>query len=362
MFDLELSHIEKIYENGTRAVSDFSLSVDKGEFIAFLGPSGCGKSTILRMIAGFEDISAGDLLIRGKRMNDLSAAQRPTAMVFQNYALFPHLKLRDNVGYGLDVRGTPKALRDDKIERMLGTLDLLDFADSKPDRLSGGQRQRAAIARALVIEPDILLLDEPLGALDANLRKAIQNELKILQKQLGVTFIFVTHAQSEALALSDRIVVMNKGTVEQISKPHELYTRPNSEFVARFVGRNAIFGGRLLSAQGSRSKIVSELGEIEGVTNTALALGRNVTAVVPGEAINIELRDDKPVSGGNRMAAQIVSVEAVGTVAHIEARTEAGGRINIDAFGDKYQSSLIAEGCPVWLSWSQEDCTIIPAG
>lgn len=295
-------------------------------------------------------------------MNELSAAQRPTAMVFQNYALFPHLTLRDNVGYGLDVRGTPKKLRDDKIERMLSTLDLLDLGDSKPDNLSGGQRQRAAIARALVIEPDILLLDEPLGALDANLRKAIQNELKILQKQLGVTFVFVTHAQSEALALSDRIVVMNKGTVEQISKPHELYTRPTSEFVARFVGRNAIFGGRLLSSQGALSKIIGELGEMEGVTNSAIAPGQNVSAVVPGEAINIEVRDAAPPSGGNRVAAEIIAVETVGTVAHIEARTAGGGRINIDAFGDKYQSHVIGAGCPVWLSWSEEDCTIIPAG
>ena len=226
--DLELINVGKVYDGGTPAVIDFNLSVTKGEFVAFLGPSGCGKTTTLRMIAGFESITSGDILIRGKNISDVPPERRPTAMIFQNYALFPHMTVRDNVRFGLDVKKTPKPEREMKVERILDTLGLTDIGDVRPDRLSGGQKQRIALARALVVEPDILLLDEPLGALDANLRKKIQNELKLLQRRLGVTFVFVTHAQSEALALSDRIVVMNAGRVEQISAPYELYTRPKT--------------------------------------------------------------------------------------------------------------------------------------
>jgi ABC-type Fe3+/spermidine/putrescine transport system ATPase subunit len=209
-YDLELINVRKVYDGGAPAVIDFNLSVTKGEFVAFLGPSGCGKTTTLRMIAGFESITSGDILIRGKQVSDVPPERRPTAMIFQNYALFPHMTVRDNVRFGLDVKKMPKPERDAKVERILDTLGLVDIGDVRPDRLSGGQKQRIALARALVIEPDILLLDEPLGALDANLRKKVQNELKLLQRRLGVTFVFVTHAQSEALALSDRIVVMTQ--------------------------------------------------------------------------------------------------------------------------------------------------------
>ena len=212
-YDLQLSHIGKVYENGTPAVIDFNLDVDKGEFIAFLGPSGCGKTTTLRMIAGFETITSGDLMIRGKRVNDLAPEQRPTSMIFQNYALFPHMTVRQNVHFGLEVKKTPVAEANRKVDRILDKLGLTEVADVRPTRLSGGQRQRIALARSLVVEPDILLLDEPLGALDANLRKSIQNELKLLQRDLGITFVFVTHAQSEALALSDRIVVIDRKSV-----------------------------------------------------------------------------------------------------------------------------------------------------
>lgn len=361
MFDLELRAVEKVYDNGTKAVSNFDLAVEKGEFIAFLGPSGCGKSTILRMIAGFEKITGGDLFIRGQRINDLSASDRPTAMVFQNYALFPHLTLRDNVGYGLDVRGVPAGQRNEKIDRMLATLDLSEMADRKPDKLSGGQRQRAAIARALVIEPDILLLDEPLGALDANLRKAIQNELKILQKQLGKTFIFVTHAQSEALALSDRIVVMNQGEIEQISKPHELYTRPNTEFVARFVGQNAIFRGDLLGRDDAKARVTGEFGEMIGLANLLPGVGSRTSVVVPGEAIQIKIRDGGSAPSLNKVPAEIVSVEVVGSLARITTRTSRGDRINVEAFVEKYGGQVLSPGQSVWLSWQPEDCTVITA-
>jgi ABC-type Fe3+/spermidine/putrescine transport system ATPase subunit len=262
--DLQLSHVGKVFDNGTAAVIDFNLDVNKGEFIAFLGPSGCGKTTTLRMIAGFEDISSGDISIRGERINDLLPEQRPTSMIFQNYALFPHMTVRENVGFGLDVKNMPAAERDAKVTRILEKLDLMAVQGQRPGRLSGGQRQRIALARSLVVEPSILLLDEPLGALDANLRKSIQNELKLLQRSLGITFVFVTHAQSEALALSDRIVVMNQGRIEQISAPYELYTRPQSLFVAQFIGRNTLIPGTVRASDGTTVTVDTPYGSLVG--------------------------------------------------------------------------------------------------
>ena len=271
--DLQLAGVGKVYDNGTPAVIDFNLEVSKGEFIAFLGPSGCGKTTTLRMIAGFETISSGDIFIRGNRINDVPPERRPTAMIFQNYALFPHMTVRANVRFGLDVKKMPAAQRDAMVERILEKLGLTDVGDLKPERLSGGQKQRIALARALVVEPDILLLDEPLGALDANLRKSIQNELKLLQRHLGVTFVFVTHAQSEALALSDRIVVMNAGRIEQISAPYELYTRPRSQFVAKFIGRNALINGKVISADTNGCLLDTAFGELAGTSRVAMRAG-----------------------------------------------------------------------------------------
>ena len=263
-FDLELGRVGKVYPNGTPAVVDVDLKVEKGEFVSFLGPSGCGKTTTLRMIAGFEQITSGDILIRGKRVNDLPPERRPTSTIFQNFALFPHMTVRQNVEYGLHVKGLSTSERRAKAGQIMEKLHLLDCAEHRPAALSGGQRQRTALARGLVVEPDILLLDEPLGALDANLRKPIQNEMKLLQRNVGITFIFVTHAQAEALVLSDRIVVMNRGRVEQISRPDELYTRPNTEFVARFIGRNSILTGTLSSVANGLAVVETALGRLSG--------------------------------------------------------------------------------------------------
>ena len=283
VYDLQLSHVGKVYDNGTPAVIDFNLDVNKGEFIAFLGPSGCGKTTTLRMIAGFETISAGDISIRGKRINDLLPEQRPTSMIFQNYALFPHMTVRDNVNFGLDVKGMPVLERDRKVDRLFEKLGLMDVAGQRPERLSGGQRQRIALARSLVVEPDILLLDEPLGALDANLRKSIQNELKLLQRSLGITFVFVTHAQSEALALSDQIVVMNQGRIEQVSAPYELYTRPQSLFVAQFIGRNTLIPGTVKGSNGTSITLDTPYGALIGSSRSGAAANVKANLVLPAE-------------------------------------------------------------------------------
>lgn len=244
-FDLQLSNVGKVFDNGTAAVIDFNLDVNKGEFIAFLGPSGCGKTTTLRMIAGFEDTSSGDISIRGKSINHLLPEQRPTSMIFQNYALFPHMTVRENVGFGLDVKGMAPAERNAKVSRMLETLGLSGVAGHRPDRLSGGQRQRIALARSLVVEPDILLLDEPLGALDANLRGRMRNELRAIRERLGVTFLHVTGSETEALAMGDRVIVLDHGHIAQFDNPDHVYTKPATPNVAKFLNRYNVFDGSI---------------------------------------------------------------------------------------------------------------------
>lgn len=363
-YDLQLSHIGKVYENGTPAVIDFNLDVDKGEFIAFLGPSGCGKTTTLRMIAGFESITSGDLLIRGKRVNDLQPEKRPTSMIFQNYALFPHMTVRQNVMFGLEVKQLPQAEANRKVDRILDKLGLSEVADIRPTRLSGGQRQRIALARSLVVEPDILLLDEPLGALDANLRKSIQNELKLLQRDLGITFVFVTHAQSEALALSDRIVVMNAGRVEQISPPRELYTRPQSIFVARFIGANTLISGSVKSVAGDLVTVDTAFGPLTAeMPAAAPAPGRSASVVLPAEAMHVlpatmpeaEIRANH---GGNIIPCTVTRLQLVGHILQIGLVLPNGEAVSIEGHVDKYGNSL-STGSAAVVAWRPADATLI---
>jgi ABC-type Fe3+/spermidine/putrescine transport system ATPase subunit len=361
--DLQLAGVGKVYENGTPAVIDFNLEVSKGEFIAFLGPSGCGKTTTLRMIAGFETISSGDIFIRGNRINDVPPERRPTAMIFQNYALFPHMTVRANVRFGLDVKKMPAAQRDAMVERILEKLGLTDVGDVKPERLSGGQKQRIALARALVVEPDILLLDEPLGALDANLRKSIQNELKLLQRHLGVTFVFVTHAQSEALALSDRIVVMNAGRIEQISAPYELYTRPRSQFVAKFIGRNALISGKVISADTNGCLLDTAFGALAGTSRVAMRAGSSASLAVPAEAIDI-LPASTPenyfleVYGGNPIKGTVESIQQVGHIVQLVIIVGAAQPIIVEGHADKY-AGRFQGGEEVLLAWKKDVATLV---
>ena len=360
--DLQLVGVGKTYDNGAAAVVDFNLDVAKGEFVAFLGPSGCGKTTTLRMIAGFEIITSGDIFIRGKRINALPAEKRPTAMIFQSYALFPHMTVRGNIAYGLKVKRLDRKTIDQRVERIVEKLGLADIIDSRTDRLSGGQRQRVALARSLVIEPDILLLDEPLGALDANLRKTIQGELRLLQRNLGVTFVFVTHAQSEALALSDRIVVMNRGRIEQISPPHELYRRPQTPFVASFIGRNIIFDGDGVERRGEIALVKTRFGLFSG-----RAVGEAAGAaklVVPSEAFAVAPRRDgeaAPDEPGNRIAARIENRERSGNLAALRLALADGTMIRVEGHADRFAETLTIDQA-VWLRWSAEAASVIPAG
>ena len=236
MASLSLKHIEKIYENGYHAVHDFNLEVEDKEFIIFVGPSGCGKSTTLRMIAGLEDISEGEFLIDGVKMNDVEPKDRDIAMVFQSYALYPHMTVRDNMGFALKLRNVPKEEIDKKVDEVAKILDLEKLLDRKPKALSGGQRQRVAMGRAIVRNPKVFLMDEPLSNLDAKLRVQMRTEIAKLHERLGTTIIYVTHDQTEAMTLGTLIVVMKDGIVQQINTPEHLYNKPCNLFVAGFIG------------------------------------------------------------------------------------------------------------------------------
>jgi spermidine/putrescine transport system ATP-binding protein len=240
---IELKHLRKTYEDGFSPVDDFNLEVGRGEFVTFLGPSGCGKTTTLRMIAGFDQPTSGEILLNGEDITKIPANKRPINTVFQRYALFPHMNIFDNIAFGLKLKKLPQDEIRRKVKHVLEIVDLEGFEKRQVSTLSGGQQQRIAIARALVNEPEILLLDEPLGALDLKMRKEMQLELKNMHDQLGITFIYVTHDQEEALTMSDKIVVMSEGKVQQIGTPEDIYNEPKNAFVADFIGDSNIFKG-----------------------------------------------------------------------------------------------------------------------
>lgn len=240
---IELKHIKKCYAKDVPVIYDFNLTINEGEFVTFLGPSGCGKTTILRMLAGFETPTSGEILFHGKDISALPPNERKFNTVFQKYALFPHLNIYDNISFGLKEKKIPKDEIEKKVKRVLEIVDLEGFEKRKIDSLSGGQQQRIAIARAIVNEPKILLLDEPLSALDYKMRQEMQIELKNMHQELGITFIFVTHDQEEALMMSDKIVVMSKGQIQQVGTPEEIYNKPQNAFVADFIGESNIFDG-----------------------------------------------------------------------------------------------------------------------
>ncbi len=354
--DLELVGLGKVYPNGTPAVTGFDLQVAKGEFVSFVGPSGCGKTTTLRMIAGFEAISSGDILIAGRNVGGLPPERRPTSTIFQNFALFPHLTVRGNIEYGLRVKGMAAAERRAKVDRIAERLDLGPILERKPLGLSGGQRQRVALARGLVVEPGILLLDEPLGALDANLRKSVQQELKLLQRNIGITFVFVTHAQSEALMLSDRIVVMNRGAVEQVSAPYDLYTRPQTEFVARFIGRNTILPGTLLTVADGIATVATPSGPLRGrLAGAAPASGARVVLSIPSEALTVA--DAALPAEGSLLPARLLGRRLIGTAVQLSVALGDGQPVTVESHASRYPPGWAPE--QVALTWDPADATVI---
>ena len=247
MASVKLTNVKKVYDNNVVAVNDFNLDIADKEFVVFVGPSGCGKSTTLRIIGGFLKPTSGTVTFDGQVINDVPPYQRQINTVFQRYALFPHLDVFDNIAFGLKVAKVPKEEINERVHEMLGIVGLKGYENRPVDNLSGGQQQRVAIARALVNRPKVLLLDEPLAALDLRLRKDMQNELKRIQQAMGITFIYVTHDQEEALSMSDTVVVMDKGRIQQIGKPEDIYNEPKNAFVADFIGESNILDGVMLS-------------------------------------------------------------------------------------------------------------------
>lgn len=278
---VSLVGVEKSF--GTNlVVKKMDLEIKTGEFLTLLGPSGCGKTTTLRMIAGFEDATSGEIIVQGSPVGDKEPFQREVNTVFQNYSLFPHMTIYDNVAYGLTIKKVPKDEIRQRVTEMLELVQLSGYEKRRPDSLSGGQKQRVAIARALINRPKVLLLDEPLGALDLKLRKQMQIELKRLQKKLGITFVYVTHDQEEALTMSDRIAVMNAGIIEQLATPSEIYERPSTRFVANFIGETNLFDGTVSAIQ----------DDILTVDTTGGQLSTHGTGFAVGDAIHVSIRPE----------------------------------------------------------------------
>ena len=289
---IELKHIMKSYDGIRNVVEDFNLEIKKGEFVTFLGPSGCGKTTTLRMIAGFELPSSGEILLHGKDISELPPNKRPINTVFQKYALFPHLNIRDNIAFGLKLKKLSKDAIDAKVERVLKIVDLAGMQKRSISTLSGGQQQRIAIARAIVNEPKVLLLDEPLGALDLKLRQDMQYELIRLKNELGITFIYVTHDQEEALTMSDTIVVMNQGYIQQVGTPEDIYNEPKNAFVADFIGDSNI-----LSATMVHDRLVNILGANFPCVDEGFGQKKPVDAVIRPEDIDLVKPEDGIIRG-----------------------------------------------------------------
>jgi multiple sugar transport system ATP-binding protein len=324
MAGIELKHITKRYPDGTEAVKDLNLSIDDGEFVILVGPSGCGKSTALRMIAGLEDISEGELLIGDQVVNERAPKDRDIAMVFQSYALYPHMTVRENMGFALELAGVPKEERNRKVEEAAEILDLRQHLDRKPANLSGGQRQRVAMGRAIVRDPSAFLMDEPLSNLDAKLRVQMRTEVSRIQQRLGTTTVYVTHDQTEAMTLGDRVAVMRAGRLQQVDTPKKLYEEPANLFVAGFIGSPAM---NFFSADVSGDALRTPFGEIPLPARlrqaAAGARGKRVLAGLRPESFeDAALARRQNRSGGHEFEADVDLTESMGSEVYAYIRLE----------------------------------------
>lgn len=349
------------------AVENITLDIPAGNYCCLLGPSGCGKTTTLRMIAGHEEVSSGEVLIGDRKVNHLPPAQRDTAMMFQSYALFPHKTVWDNVDFGLKMRHLPSAQRRERVGEMLELIGLSHLGDRKPTQLSGGQQQRVALARALATLPKVLLLDEPLSALDETLRVRMRGELRKIQKQFGMTFIQVTHSVDEAFALSDQIVVMNHGRIEQVATPGQVFRTPASQYVAQFMGDHNIFTGTVASyitdTQGELIDLTTEGLGTFWCRGDAVTKGTKAACCVRSDLLQVSAPslDSTPVPLTNRLTARITAVELTGYLTRVSLMTEATAQeLLYKVRTDEWSHTGLQEGQTVAVSWSANDCVFLP--
>ncbi|PCH80336.1 MAG: spermidine/putrescine ABC transporter ATP-binding protein [Hyphomicrobiales bacterium] len=363
--DLECRDIVKSFGNFT-AVDNVSLNIPKGSFFSILGPSGCGKTTLLRMLAGFIEPTSGDIVIKGKSMLDVPPNRRPVNMVFQHLALFPMMNVAENIAYGLKRRKVNKAEIERRVTDVLQRVSLPDAGPKQVNQLSGGQRQRVAIARSLVLEPAVLLLDEPLGALDLKLREHMKVELKQLQNEIGTTFVYITHDQSEALVMSDKVAVMNNGRFEQVGSPQDLYHNPNTAFVAGFVGDSNKWLGKIDSVNGDEARVsLANGGTITAISGTSASLNTNdnVALFVRPEAIQITRIDStnnqtNPEMNGNSLLGSVENILFDGANSRAQVRDNNSGHQITVALPQTGEYGNLIAGDPVKLSWSIDKARI----
>jgi spermidine/putrescine transport system ATP-binding protein len=344
------------------AVREMNLDIPEGEFFTLLGPSGCGKTTTLRMIAGFEDPSTGTVLLAGDDVTGMPAFKRPTNTVFQSYALFPHLSVERNVSFGLERKRVSKDEVRRRVAEELERVGLAAEAGRRPRQLSGGQQQRVALARALVNRPAVLLLDEPLGALDLKLRKQLQVELKRIQQEVGITFVYVTHDQEEALTMSDRIAVMNRGVIEQMGGPEEIYERPRTTFVAGFIGVSNLMPGEVVSANGGPPSLRLDAGPTVRTADLRGArAGERVHAVVRPEKLGLVRGDGSGSADSMSVQGQVESSLYLGTATQMVVRLAdgTGMTVLVPNADVEERRNLPAPGEPARLTWSQENIHVV---
>ncbi|WP_136067261.1 ABC transporter ATP-binding protein [Modicisalibacter radicis] len=352
-------NVQKSYDGVELVVKDFNLDVRQGEFVTLLGPSGSGKTTCLMMMAGFETPTHGEILLKDEPINGLPPHKRGIGMVFQNYALFPHMTVAENLAFPLEVRHLSKAEIKQKVQRALSMVRLEEFGDRRPAQLSGGQQQRVALARALVFEPELVLMDEPLGALDKNLREEMQYEIKRIHAELGVTMIYVTHDQTEALTMSDRIAVFNDGVVQQLASPDTLYEQPENAFVAYFIGENNRLRGEVTELSGERCKVRLDSGETVFAKPVAVAeAGARTTLSLRPERVSLVREGSHDFE--NRFPAKVQEVIYLGD--HLRTRLAVCGN---DEFIIKTPNAdghtVLRPGETVEIGWSSADCRALDA-
>lgn len=356
---VRFENVQKSYDGETLVVKNLNLDVDRGEFLTMLGPSGSGKTTCLMMLAGFEPATHGEIYLNDTPINNTPPHKRGIGMVFQNYALFPHMTVAENLAFPLEVRNNSKAEVEAKVKKALGMVRLGEFGNRRPAQLSGGQQQRVAVARALVFEPDLVLMDEPLGALDKNLREEMQYEIKHIHENLGVSVVYVTHDQSEALTMSNRVAVFDDGIIQQLASPEELYERPVNAFVAYFIGENNRLYGKVKEVNGEFCKVeIDGGGEVNALDVNTDGVGNRTTLSLRPERVVIE-----PESSDNTITGRVEELIYLGD--HIRTRmTVAGNDEFIVKVPNAHGHAVLEVGATVNLGWAADDCRALdaPAG